>query len=63
MIELFLDEVEIRLILNFLPNEQRVWRGLDPTFYHSGSYDGDVKIHEAVSDLRIKLVDIMEDQQ
>lgn len=54
MIELFLDDEEISLILNLLPKGQ-VHKGLDPTFYHTLTYEGDVSIQKTVDGLREKL--------
>lgn len=56
MRELFLEEDEIRLILNLLP-KGLVPRGLDATFYHTLTYDGDVKLQQTADSLREKLED------
>ena len=50
MRELFLDDSEIRLILNFLPKSDKpVPKGLDPTFYWTLSYEGDLAIQKDVA--------------
>jgi hypothetical protein len=54
--ELFLDSIEINLILNLLPKSP-VPKGLDPTFYHTLTYEGDVRIQEIADGLREKLED------
>lgn len=54
MRELFLEESEVRMILNFLPKGD-VPKGLSPTFYHTLSYEGDLAIQDAVNELRDKL--------
>ena len=54
MRELFLEDDEINLILNFLPDGNPP-KGLDPMFYHTLTYEGDVKIQERADQLREKL--------
>jgi len=56
MRELFLEDNEIQLILNLLPSGD-IPKGLDPTFYHTLSYEGDVKLQVLVDELRNKLED------
>ena len=58
MRELFLDEQEIRLILNFLPKAgSEVPKDLDPTFYHTLTYDGDIRVQKDVNALIEKLTE------
>ena len=54
MIELFLEDSEVRIILNLLPKGP-VPEGLDPTFYHTLTHDGDVKLQAQFDQLREKL--------
>lgn len=54
MRELFLEEDEIALVLNLLPKEE-VPKGLDPTFYHTLLYGGDVELQKTADGLREKL--------
>ena len=54
MKELFLDDREINIILNLLP-KGNIPKGLDPTFYHTLTYDGDKKLQAQVDKLRDKL--------
>ena len=49
---------EIRLILNLLPKGD-VPIGLDPIFYHTLSYEGDVEIHRISGCIREKLMLIL----
>ena len=56
MKKIFLDDTEIQLILNFLPKAgDEVPEGLCPTFYHTLTYEGDLKIQRAVNDLIEKI--------
>lgn len=54
MIDVELDEKEVILILNLLPKGD-VPKGLGPTFYHTLTYKGDVKLQEMADCLRKKL--------
>lgn len=54
MREVFLEDDEIRLILSLLRTEE-VPEGLDPTFYLTLTYEGDVKLHNRMTDLRDRL--------
>jgi len=54
MRELFLDNEEIRIILNLLPKGD-VPNGLDPTFYHTLTYEGDMALQVKFDALREKL--------
>ena len=55
MFELFLDDDEINLILNLLLSIGTVPEGLDPTFYHTLSYEGDCKLKDIADGLKDKL--------
>jgi hypothetical protein len=60
MRKLCLEDTEVRIILNLLPKGD-VPEGLDPTFYHTLSYDGDMKLQKAVDKLREKLENLPRD--
>ena len=52
-----LKEEDVRLLLSFCPTDlpEEVPEGLDPTFYYTGSYEGDLKIAERlkrINDIR-----------
>lgn len=49
-----LTETEIRIINNFLPSGT-VPKGLDPTFYHTLSYDKEVALQNTIDAIRDKL--------
>lgn len=59
MPEILLDNKEIILILNFLP-KGAVPKGLDPTFYHTLTYDGDLETQKIADELRDKLEEFKE---
>jgi len=50
-----LEDIEINLVLNFLP-KRNISKGLDPTFYHTLTYDGDMELQKIVDVLREKLL-------
>lgn len=54
MKEVFLEDDEITLILNLLPKGD-VPKGLDPTFYHTLTYDGDLAVQKTADSLRERL--------
>ena len=54
MIEMFIDYEELRIILNLLPRGD-VLKGLDPTFYYTLTYEGDMELQVKFDDLREKL--------
>ena len=56
MREVFLDESEIRLILNLLPSGD-VPKDLPPMFYKTLTYEGDCKIKAIADHLMEKLKD------
>ena len=56
MIELFLDNDEVALILNLLPKGD-IPKGLDPTFYCTLTYDGDKALQVVAESIREKLGD------
>lgn len=53
--EVFLDSDEIGLILNMIRPVQDVPEGLDPTFYRTLSYEGDLKIKAIADGLEEKI--------
>jgi hypothetical protein len=54
MKELFLEDSEIRIILNLLPKGP-VSEGLDATFYHTLNYEKEVGLQVQFDELREKL--------
>jgi hypothetical protein len=47
-----LTKEQIQLIKNFLPDEgAEVPPGLDPTFYHTLTYEGDCEVQKQVNEL------------
>jgi hypothetical protein len=56
-----LTDSEIRIILNLLP-EGDVPKGLDPTFYHTLTYEGDARLQVAADYLRDKLTKQLKSQ-
>ena len=52
-----LNPIEKRIILNFLPYEETVPKGLDPTFYHTLNYDSEVRLQNQINEIRRKLSD------
>lgn len=56
MIELFLDDDEVALVLNLLPKGD-IPKGLDPTFYHTLTYAGDKALQVIAEGIREKLED------
>jgi len=56
MIEVFLNEAEVRLIGNLLANLRApVPEGLDPTFYHTLNYEKECELQAMANDLAEKL--------
>lgn len=60
MRELFLEDSEIRIIINLLPDSP-VPEGLDPTFYRTLTYEGDTKLQAQFDDLKEKMTDLLID--
>ena len=52
---LILNDEEISCLLNFLPEEEEVPEGLDPTFYHTLNYEGDVALQDTANSIRDKI--------
>lgn len=44
---------DLQLLLSFAPKDAP--KGLDPTFYHTLSYDGDVKLQQGIERIKAKL--------
>ena len=44
-------EVDIKLLLSFAPSGE-VPKGLDPTFYHTLTYDGDHKLQQRIDEIK-----------
>ena len=50
-----LDPTDVLFLLSFAPKEkpEEVPKGLDPTFYHTLSYEGDVKMAEMLQQISL----------
>lgn len=45
-------EADIKFLLSFAPDEPPP--GLDPTFYHTLTHDGDMELSERIKDIRLR---------
>lgn len=54
--EIRLEERQIKILLNLIPSGS-VPEGLDPTFYHTLTYDGDAKLQKDFDAIRELLED------
>lgn len=49
-----IEELEdaIKFLLNFAPQEEEVPKGLNPMFYKTCTYEGDVELQQRVNEIR-----------